>query len=65
MLMVTYTKIEDEQHTQLQQMPSLLKVETDIDVFKKAYEEGRVTDLGLSDWENFVEHLKTLNNNSN
>ncbi|WP_332645555.1 5'-nucleotidase C-terminal domain-containing protein [Lysinibacillus sp. 54212] len=29
-------------------------------VFAKAYEEGRVTDLGLSDWENFAEHLKTL-----
>lgn len=32
------------------------------DVFKKAYEEGRVTDLGLSDWENFAEHLKSLGN---
>lgn len=30
------------------------------DVFAKAYGEGRVTDLGLSDWENFAEHLKTL-----
>lgn len=30
------------------------------DVFKKAYEEGRVIDLGLSDWENFAEHLKNL-----
>ncbi len=29
-------------------------------VFKKAYEEGRVTDLGLSDWGNFAEHLKNL-----
>ncbi|WP_233713598.1 5'-nucleotidase C-terminal domain-containing protein [Lederbergia citri] len=27
------------------------------DVFAKAYEEGRVTDLGLSDWENFRDHL--------
>src|SRR5690606_36262609 len=26
------------------------------DVFAKAYEEGRVTDLGLSDWENFRDH---------
>jgi 2',3'-cyclic-nucleotide 2'-phosphodiesterase (5'-nucleotidase family) len=29
-------------------------------VFQKAYEEGRVTDLGLSDWENFAEHLASL-----
>jgi 5'-nucleotidase/2',3'-cyclic-nucleotide 2'-phosphodiesterase/3'-nucleotidase/5'-nucleotidase len=32
------------------------------DVLKKAYEEGRVTDLGLSDWENLAEHLKFLVN---
>ncbi|MED4534144.1 5'-nucleotidase C-terminal domain-containing protein [Metabacillus fastidiosus] len=33
------------------------------DVFKKAYEEGRVTDLGLSDWENlkdYVAKIKTV-----
>lgn len=30
------------------------------DVFAKAYEEGRVKDLGLSDWENFAEHLTSL-----
>lgn len=29
-------------------------------VFKKAYDEGRVKDLGLSDWENFAEHLQSL-----
>ncbi|MEH7384442.1 5'-nucleotidase C-terminal domain-containing protein [Bacillus sp. JJ1521] len=29
-------------------------------VFAKAYEEGRVTDLGLSDWENFRDHLVSL-----
>lgn len=29
-------------------------------MFKKAYDDGRVTDLGLSDWENFKEHLQTL-----
>lgn len=35
------------------------------DVFAKAYKEGRVTDLGLSDWENLQEQLqslKTVNN---
>lgn len=30
-------------------------------VFGKAYSEGRVTDLGLSDWENLMEHLQSLN----
>ncbi|MFC5465038.1 5'-nucleotidase C-terminal domain-containing protein [Lederbergia graminis] len=29
-------------------------------VFEKAYNEGRVTDLGLSDWENFRDHLVSL-----
>nr|WP_106783648.1 choice-of-anchor I family protein [Lysinibacillus timonensis] len=28
--------------------------------FAKAYAEGRVTDLGLSDWQNFAEHLQSL-----
>ncbi len=30
------------------------------DMFATAYEDGRVTDLGLSDWENLVEHLKAI-----
>ncbi|MGM9925855.1 MAG: 5'-nucleotidase C-terminal domain-containing protein [Bacillus sp. (in: firmicutes)] len=30
------------------------------DVFKKAYEAGRVTDLGLSDWENLKEYVAKL-----
>jgi 2',3'-cyclic-nucleotide 2'-phosphodiesterase / 3'-nucleotidase / 5'-nucleotidase len=30
------------------------------DVFAKAYAEGRVTDLGLSDWENFRDHLVSI-----
>lgn len=29
-------------------------------MFEKAYNEGRVTDLGLSDWENLQEHLLSL-----
>ncbi|TQR21382.1 bifunctional metallophosphatase/5'-nucleotidase [Psychrobacillus vulpis] len=32
------------------------------DVLKKAYEEGRVTDLGLSDWENLREHIASIVN---
>lgn len=31
-------------------------------VFKNAYEAGRVTDLGLSDWENIRDHIKKLGN---
>src|SRR5690606_41388586 len=34
------------------------------DVFKKAYEEGRVIDLGLSDWENFRDRKSTRLNSS-
>ncbi|MEK5231521.1 5'-nucleotidase C-terminal domain-containing protein [Lysinibacillus sp. FSL K6-0232] len=30
------------------------------EMFGKAYEEGRVTELGLSDWENFQEQLQSL-----
>lgn len=30
------------------------------DVLASAYADGRVTDLGLSDWENFADHLKSL-----
>lgn len=30
------------------------------ETFEKAYNEGRVQDLGLSDWENLEEHLKSL-----
>jgi 5'-nucleotidase / UDP-sugar diphosphatase len=30
------------------------------DVFKKAYEEGRVTDLGSADWENLRDYVQKL-----
>ncbi|QDP41514.1 5'-nucleotidase C-terminal domain-containing protein [Radiobacillus deserti] len=30
------------------------------DVFAKAYEEGRVTDLGVADWENLRDHVANL-----
>lgn len=30
------------------------------DMFAKAYGDGRVTDLGLSDWENLRDHIKDL-----
>lgn len=32
------------------------------EVFKKAYGEGRITDLGLSDWENLRDHVAQLKN---
>lgn len=35
------------------------------DVFEKAYAEGRVTDLGLSDWENLQEQLLSMKTISN
>ncbi|WP_274310435.1 bifunctional metallophosphatase/5'-nucleotidase [Solibacillus daqui] len=31
-------------------------------MFKKAYDDGRVTDLGLSDWENLKDHLIKVKN---
>lgn len=31
-----------------------------LDMFGKAYADGRVTDLGLSDWENLQEQLLSL-----
>ncbi|WP_079524673.1 bifunctional metallophosphatase/5'-nucleotidase [Solibacillus isronensis] len=33
----------------------------DFTMFRAAYDAGRVIDLGLSDWENFMDHLKSLN----
>ncbi|WP_019243110.1 MULTISPECIES: 5'-nucleotidase C-terminal domain-containing protein [Bacillus] len=32
------------------------------DVFKKAYDAGRVTDLGLADWENLRDYVSKLKN---
>ena len=31
-------------------------------VFQQAYSEGRVTDIGLADWENLREYISKLNN---
>ena len=44
----------------LLQMLSQQKAETATRYLQKAYKDGRVTDLGLSDWENLAQHLQGL-----
>ena len=56
----TYTAIEDSKTYTVATNAFTAKGGDGFDMFAKAYEEGRVTDLGLSDWENFAEHLTTL-----
>ena len=56
----TYTEIQDGQTYTIATNAFTAKGGDGYTVFAKAYEEGRVTDLGLSDWENFAEHLKSL-----
>ena len=58
----TYTEIQDGQTYTIATNAFTAKGGDGYTVFAKAYEEGRVTDLGLSDWENFAEHLKGLGN---
>ncbi|WP_421101619.1 5'-nucleotidase C-terminal domain-containing protein, partial [Sporosarcina psychrophila] len=56
----SYTEIEDAKTYTVATNAFTAKGGDGYDVLKKAYEEGRVTDLGLSDWENLSEHLKSL-----
>lgn len=56
----TYVDIKDKESYTVATNAFTAKGGDGYDVFKKAYEEGRVTDLGLSDWENLAEHLKSL-----
>lgn len=58
----TYTEIEDAKTYTIATNAFTAKGGDGYDVLKKAYEEGRVTDLGLSDWENLREHLVSLGN---
>ena len=58
----TYAEIQDGQTYTIATNAFTAKGGDGYTVFAKAYEEGRVTDLGLSDWENLAEHLKTLGN---
>ena len=56
----TYTEIQDNQTYTIATNAFTAKGGDGYTVFAKAYQEGRVTDLGLSDWENFAEHLSSL-----
>ncbi|HWK21657.1 MAG TPA: chitobiase/beta-hexosaminidase C-terminal domain-containing protein [Ureibacillus sp.] len=56
----TYTEIKDNETYTVATNAFTAKGGDGFDSFKAAYEQGRVTDLGLSDWENFRDHLLTL-----
>ncbi|MCM3668115.1 5'-nucleotidase C-terminal domain-containing protein [Mesobacillus maritimus] len=55
-----YVEVQDEETYTIATNAFTAKGGDGYDVFAKAYEEGRVTDLGLSDWENFRDHLVSL-----
>lgn len=56
----TDTKIQDTEKYTIATNAFTAKGGDGYDVFKKAYEAGRVTDLGLSDWENLRDHIASL-----
>lgn len=56
----TYTEVSDNQIYTIATNAFTAKGGDGYDVFANAYKEGRVTDLGLSDWENFRDHLMSL-----
>ncbi len=56
----TYTEIQDAKKYTIATNAFTAKGGDGFTVFKKAYEEGRVTDLGLSDWENLRDHVAKL-----
>ncbi|KAB2336853.1 bifunctional metallophosphatase/5'-nucleotidase [Cytobacillus depressus] len=59
----TYTALDKTKEYVIATNAFTAKGGDNYDVFKKAYEAGRVTDLGLSDWENlrdYVTKLKTV-----
>ncbi|MEH7235556.1 5'-nucleotidase C-terminal domain-containing protein [Bacillus sp. JJ1562] len=58
-----YVEVQDEKIYTVATNAFTAKGGDGYDVFAKAYEEGRVTDLGLSDWENFREHLVSVGSN--
>ncbi|RIW34319.1 LPXTG cell wall anchor domain-containing protein [Bacillus salacetis] len=55
-----YVEISDQETYTIATNAFTAKGGDGYDVFAKAYAEGRVTDLGLSDWENFRDHLVTI-----
>jgi len=56
----TYAPVQDNETYTIATNAFTAKGGDGYDVFKMAYDEGRVTDLGLSDWENLAEHLLSL-----
>lgn len=56
----TYTTIQDTEKYTIATNAFTAKGGDGYEVLKKAYEEGRVTDLGLSDWENLRDHIVNL-----
>lgn len=56
-----FTEIDDDKTYAVATNAFTAKGGDGYDMFAKAYQEGRVTDLGLSDWENFRDHLVGLN----
>jgi len=58
----TYIELNDNETYTIATNAFTAKGGDGYDVFKRAYEEGRVTDLGLSDWENLRDHLVSLEN---
>ncbi|RYI28975.1 bifunctional metallophosphatase/5'-nucleotidase [Bacillus infantis] len=57
-----YTEIKDDEMYVVATNAFTAKGGDNFQVFEKIYNEGRVTDLGLSDWQNFAEHLESLKN---
>lgn len=56
----TYVEVEDDKTYYIATNFFTAKGGDSFTVFEKAYEEGRVTDLGLADWENFRDYLISL-----
>ncbi|WP_419961109.1 S-layer homology domain-containing protein [Psychrobacillus sp. BM2] len=58
----TYTEIQNDKKYTVATNAFTAKGGDGYTVLAKAYADGRVTDLGLSDWENLREHLVSLVN---
>lgn len=56
----TYVDLKDDETYVIATNAFTAKGQEGYTTFEKAYNEGRVIDLGLSDWENLKEHLTSL-----
>lgn len=56
----TYVAIDKEESYKIATNAFTAKGGDGYGMFAKAYDEGRALDLGLSDWENFRDHLASL-----